>query len=275
MRTEGEFRALLVLLGDEDERVAGVARETLLNERDTAVPYLLEAAGTADPRLRGRVRLLLEEIRVTNLEAAWRQYVALPDDDFDLERGALLISGLLREVDSARVSGFLDAIAGMVRAHRVHVGPLQALSEVLFENMGFRGGDYGEPDNYYLVPALDRRTGIPIVLATLFVLVGRRIGLPVSGVAAPSHYLARVEDPEGPIFVDCYNRGRTYRQMTLIQWLEGRGVSRPEQYLTPCTHRFTLYRMLNNCERVHGETGDTRLAEAARRWREVLQTERA
>lgn len=274
MRTEGEFRALLVLLGDEDERVAAVARETLLKEQDAAVPYLLEAAGAPDPRQRGRVRLLLEELRLGALEERWRLYAAVPDDDLDLEQGCLLVSGLVRAVDPTRISGFLDAISGMVRAHMASVGPLQALSEVIFENMRFRGGDYAEPDNYYLVSALDRRTGIPIVLATLFVLVGRRVGLEVAGVAAPSHYLARVERAEGPLYIDCYNRGRTYRQETLVTWLEGRGVSRPEQYLNPCTHRFTLYRMLNNCERVHGDTGDGRLAEAARRWRELLQTER-
>lgn len=273
MRTEGELRALLVLLGDEDERVAAVAREALLKEQDAAVPYLLEAAGSADPRQRGRVRLLLEELRLSLLEEQWRQYTALPDDDLDLERGCLLLSGLVRETDLARSGGFFDAIGGMVRAHMAHVGALQALSEVVFENMRFRGGDYAEPDNYYVVPALDRRTGIPIVLSTIFVLVGRRVGLPVAGVAAPSHYLARVERPEGPLYVDCYNRGRTYRQETLVNWLEGRGVSRPQQYLAPCTHRFTLYRMLNNCERVHGETGDERLSEVARRWRDLLRVE--
>jgi len=260
VRTEGEFRALLVLLADEDER-------------DAALPYLFEAARSSDPGLRGRVRLLLEELRVAALEAEWRQHVARPDDDLDLERGCLLLSGMVREADAARVGSFLDAISGMVRAHMVHVSPLQALSEVVFDKMRFRGGDYADPDNY-LAPALDRRTGIPIVLATIFVLVGRRAGLPVSGVAAPSHYLARVERSEGQIFVDCYNRGRTYRQETLAAWLEGRGVARPRQYLAPCTHRFTLHRMLNNCERVHGETGNARLAVAARRWRDLLGAER-
>jgi regulator of sirC expression with transglutaminase-like and TPR domain len=272
--TEGELRALLVLLADDDAKVAALVRERLLAEREAAMPMLLEAAQGADPRVRGRVRLLLEELRLSDLEAVWREYAALPDDDLDLEQGCLLLSGLVRDQEHTQITGFLDAISGMVRAHLLHVGAVQALGEVIFDNMGFRGGEYDEPDNYYVATALERRVGIPIVLSAIYVLVGRRLGLPVAGVAAPSHYLARVEQPDGPIFIDCYNRGRTYRQETLVNWLEGRGVSRPEQYLSPCTHRFTLFRMLNNCERVHNETGDLRLAEVARRWREHLRAEK-
>lgn len=274
MRTEGEFRALLVLLGDDEERVAGVARAALLQERDAAVPYLMEGAAAADARLRGRARLLLEEMRILTLEEEWQAFGAAPDDDIDLEEGALLISSLVRDVDAGSVHSFLDAIGGMVRAHMATVNPVQALSEVLFENLGFKGGDYGEAENYYLVPALERRTGIPIVLCSLYVLVGRRLGLPVAGVAAPSHYLVRVERPDGPVFVDCYNRGRLYRSETLANWLEGRGLSEPEQYLGPCSNRFTLLRMMNNLERFYGDQNDVRMAGLVRRLRGYLEPNR-
>jgi regulator of sirC expression with transglutaminase-like and TPR domain len=181
---------------------------------------------------------------------------------------------LVRDVDAGSVHSFLDAIGGMVRAHMATVNPVQAISEVLFENLGFKGGDYGEAENYYLVPALERRTGIPIVLCSLYVLVGRRVGLPVTGVAAPSHYLVRVERADGPVFVDCYNRGRLYRPETLANWLEGRGLSEPEQYLGPCSNRFTLLRMMNNLERFYADQNDVRMAGLVRRLRGYLEPNR-
>ncbi|MDB4895915.1 MAG: hypothetical protein JWN15_2177, partial [Firmicutes bacterium] len=76
MRTEGEFRALLVLLSDEEERVASVAWETLLDEREAPVPYLQEAALTPYPLLRARPRMVLADNRLGALEQQWRAYTA-------------------------------------------------------------------------------------------------------------------------------------------------------------------------------------------------------
>lgn len=270
MRTEGELRALLVLLSDEEERVAAAAREALLKEREASVPYLEEAAGAPDPRLRGRARLMLQEMRLALVGDQWQELACRPDEAVDLEQGCLLLSNLVRRVDEKSMAGFLDAIAGMVRAHMASVGGLQALGEVLFDNLGFKGGEYGDPENYYVAPALERRTGIPIVLATVYVLVGKRVGLPVSGVAAPSHYVARFEGSDGPVYIDCYNRGRLYRQETLEGWLAGRGVADAGRYLEPAGARFTLVRMLNNLERFYTDAGDERLTALVRRMRNQM-----
>jgi regulator of sirC expression with transglutaminase-like and TPR domain len=274
MRTEGEFRALLVLLSDEAERVASVAWETLLAEREAAVPYLEEAALSPDPRLRGRARLVLADLRLGALEQQWRAYTALPDDDMDLEPGCLLLSHLTSgDVNDAAVRSFLDATAGLVRAHMVNVGGLQALNEVLFENLGFRGGDFEQPECHYLNSVLERRAGIPISLAAVYVLVGLRAGLPVSGVAMPGHYLTRYDGPEGPVFVDCYNRGRMYQPETLANVLANRGLTRTQQYLAPSSNRFTLFRMMNNLEQLYQQAEDLRMVRTIRRFRAQLRPE--
>lgn len=264
-RSEAELRALVALLADEQDRVASVAWETLLREREEARPYLLEVTGASDPRLRGRARRLLEEIRQAGMEDAWKAYLAQADDDLDLETGCLHLARLGGEVNEQAVRSFLDATAGMVRAHKVNTGGLQALGEVLFDNLGFRGGDMERPEHHYLTSVLERRVGIPISLATVYVLVGRRAGLPVSGVAAPERYLARYESPSGPMLVDCFNRGQVYPYEALVNVLKGRGV--PQRALSPTSHRFTFYRMLNNLEAVYEAAGNEPMASRVRRWR--------
>lgn len=270
MRTEGEFRALLVLLGDEAERVVSIASEALLEAGEDAVSYLEEASRGPDALVRGRARLLLDEARWRSIDQEWATYAALPDDDMDLEQGWLLLSHLSAAMDRKALGTFMDAIAGMVRAHMASVGGLQALGEVLFENLGFRGGAYENPEHHYVNSVLERRAGIPISLATLYVLIGRRLQLPVSGVAMPGHYLARYEQPEGPVFVDCYNRGHLYHYETLSELLVTRGPGFTERFLAPCSPRFTLFRMLNNLEKVYTDLGDQRLLERVQRWRSLL-----
>ena len=58
-----------------------------------------------------------------------------------------------------------------------------ALNDYLFDELRFVGNeaDYEDPRNSFLNEVLDRRTGIPITLALLYMEVARRAGLPVEG----------------------------------------------------------------------------------------------
>lgn len=274
MRTEAELQALLSLLADEQEGVARAAWDALFQAGEAALPYLQEAFDAPDIRLRGRVRALLEEIRLGELEHRWRQYLLAPDERLDLERGCLLLAAMGgAEVNEKAVQSFLDVMAGTVRAHMVVADGLQALGEVLFDNLGFRGGSYESPDHHYLPTVLERRRGLPIALAAVYILVGVRAGLPVYGVAMPDHFLALYEHADYPSYVDCYNRGKIYRHETLRNLLANRGVSAPDQILAPCSHRFILFRMLNNLDRLYADAANHRMAARVRRWRSYIQPE--
>lgn len=271
MRTEGELRALVSLLADEQEGVARTAWDALLEAGTAAVPFLEAAFDASDPRLRGRARFLLEEMRFQGAEERWVRFSSQGNEVMDLEEGWLLLSALGgAEVRERQVTSFLDAVAGTVRVHVPRVGGLQALNEALFDNLGFRGGDYDRPEHHYLPSVLERRRGLPIALAAVYILVGHRAGLPVFGVAMPDHFLALYQQADRPVYVDCFNRGQVYRYDELHHVLSKRGIASPERLLAPCNTRLILYRMLNNLERVYAAGQNERLAERVRRWRELL-----
>ena len=70
---------------------------------------------------------------------------------------------------------------------------VMALNRYLFGEMHFVGNEtqYEDPRNSFLNEVLDRRTGIPITLAVLYMEVARRAGLHVEGVNFPGHFLLR------------------------------------------------------------------------------------
>ena len=87
---------------------------------------------------------------------------------------------------------------GSRRAHRRHVGlpqeeTVRAFNEYLYDEQGFAGNRerYDDPRNSFLNEVLDRRTGIPISLAVVYLEVARRAGLRVDGVNFPGHFLLR------------------------------------------------------------------------------------
>jgi regulator of sirC expression with transglutaminase-like and TPR domain len=74
---------------------------------------------------------------------------------------------------------------------------ITVLNEYLFDEEGFSGNrdNYEDPRNSFLNEVLDRRTGIPISLAVIYMEVARRAGLEVTGINFPGHFLLRAASP--------------------------------------------------------------------------------
>ncbi len=157
--------------------------------------------------------------------------VSRPDEDLDLAAAALLIAE--REYEGLDVSvwlGRLDELAAAARRRGRDVG---AVRTTLFEELGFHGNqdDYYDPRNSFLNDVLERRTGIPITLAVVFLETAWRMGIDAVGIAYPGHFLVRV----GGLILDPFHGGRELDPASLS----------PEG-LAPASKRAILTRMLHN-----------------------------
>jgi regulator of sirC expression with transglutaminase-like and TPR domain len=184
--------------------------------------------------------------------------------DADLAAAALWIAAEeYPDLDHAAYLGYLDDVAGTVRQRLA--GDLDsdtargALAEEVFVRQGFAGNatEYYDPRNSYLNEVIDRRRGIPITLAVVYLSVGRRLGMPVHGVNAPGHFLVR----HGDRVLDPFASGRAVADGTLLEQLRQMGVSEPEQQLerlltTPPDTRAILVRMLGNLKANHLQRKD-------------------
>src|SRR5258705_7335365 len=78
---------------------------------------------------------------------------------------------------------------------------LATLNAYLYEELGFSGNrdHFDDPRNSLLNEVLDRRLGIPISLAIVYLEIGRRAGLRLEGVNFPGHFLVRAPAGAGAI----------------------------------------------------------------------------
>jgi regulator of sirC expression with transglutaminase-like and TPR domain len=131
----------------------------------------------------------------------------------------------------------------------------------LFEEEGFRGNsdEYYDPRNSFLNDVLDRRIGIPITLATVFIEVGARVGLEVAGVGLPGHFIVKVQAPEGDVLVDPFYGGTVLTEDDCQKRLDrisgGKMRLRP-QHLAPCPRKQMLVRMLANLKAIYVKAND-------------------
>lgn len=278
---EGQIRALIRLLSDEDERIARTISGKLVEIGDAAVPLLLEAE-IEQPEMARRIEEVLDEIRGTRLEAELREMVEQADEQqLDLETGAFLIARYAYPgIDPKAYSRKLDEMAWEVRdrlGRRVSgEEAVKALNRYLFTEQGFRGNtkNYYDAENSYLNRVLDRRTGIPISLSAIYLLVGRRLGLPVFGIGMPGHFLVKYESERYRMFIDCFNAGALLTEKDCARFLIQAGYGFDERYLQKSSTRAILARMIKNLVAIYGKLDDSVKATRLTRFLQILEGDR-
>jgi len=197
------------------------------------------------------------------------ELVARDDVRIDLAQACLMIAqDAYPDLDVERYLGDIERMAMRLRARVAQdVGAEErvvALNQYLFEDLGFQGNteEYYDPRNSYLNDVIDRRTGIPLTLAVVYMALGRRLGLPLEGVSFPGHFLVRLRLRAGTLVLDPFAGGVPLPEAELRARLarvippgatENVPVSQLplDQFLEPATNRQILARLLRNLKGIY------------------------
>ena len=237
---ESQIRALIRLLGDEDERIVKTISGKLIDFGDSAVP-LLQEAEIEQPEMAERIVTVLEEI-----QSYRRQLDRMAQD--------------VREQIGSRVSG---------------EETVKALNRYLFTEAGFRGNtkNYYEVENSYLNCVMDRRTGIPISLSTVYLLIGKRLHLPVQGIGMPGHFLVKFDSDRYKIFIDCFNGGALLTEKNCARFLTEAGYGFEDRFLQKSPTRAILARMVKNLLAIYNKLDEPLKKTRLPRFIEILGCE--
>jgi regulator of sirC expression with transglutaminase-like and TPR domain len=207
----------------------------------------------------------------TSLEA-FAGLVRCDDARIELARCCLLIAeDAYPGLDVEHYLAELERLALRLRAKLPQTADAEervmALNQFLFDELGYRGNvdEYYDPRNSYLNEVMERRTGIPITLAIVYLELGRRIGLPLEGVSFPGHFLVRLRLRSGTLILDPFGGGAPQSESELYERLkrvipQGSTGGVPvgelplDQFLEPATHRQILARVLRNLKAIYRDS---------------------
>ncbi|MCS6897886.1 MAG: transglutaminase-like domain-containing protein [Nitrospira sp.] len=273
---ESQIRALIRLLSDEDDRIVRTISGKLISIGTPAVP-LLQEAEIEQPEMADRIAVVLEEIHWNRIERELIDLSALPDQMMSLESGAFLIARYAYpSLEVTRYQAQLDLMAQEVRAR---IGcrssgdePINALNRYVFTEQGFKGNtkNYYEPENSYLNRVIDRRTGIPISLSVVYLLIGQRLNLPLVGIGMPGHFLVKYESPRYAVFIDCFNGGALLTERNCARFLTEAGYGFDDKYLQPSPVRAILARMAKNLCSIYAKMNEPVKTARLTRFMELL-----
>jgi regulator of sirC expression with transglutaminase-like and TPR domain len=254
-----KFRSLMKLMDDDDPLVSAAVERELLDGGDEIVRLLESEKANAELKVKKRIENLISRIYIDKLQ---KDYDLLLDfvshREFSLERALFLLAKpLYPEVDFVSVESQLNELANELRKKisdlEIPYDIIQRVNDFFLNDIGFAGNskDYYNPDNSMLHRVLETHRGIPISLGIIYILVGRRLNLPMFGVGAPAHFLVKfVPTSSGKEFyVDVFNGGRIMSRKEAEDFINDMGFSFEPRFLKDSSDLEILARTCRNIAR--------------------------
>lgn len=256
--SESRREALLTLLADEDAAVYQKIRQKILSLGPSASDWLRPHTLSRDPALRRRTQEIVLRFDRQSADNVFLGFCLKHGEELDLEEGAwLLAQTQYPEINTVGYRALLDSFADDLRERTEHSSDheelLKAVNKYLFQDLGFSGNeqDYYDPENSYLNRVLDRRTGNPINLCVLYMLLCRRLYLPVAGIGLPGHFLCRYQSSSAAVYIDAFHAGRLLNKADCVRYLLQGNYSVRDEYLAPLSPRRILLRICTNLHQVY------------------------
>ncbi len=271
---ESQKTALIKLLADEDPAVHEAVRSKILSLGPPARQWLQPHTLSSDPLLRRRSQELILHFDRHSADNAFVGFCLRHGEEFDLEEaGWLLARTQYPEINIEAYQALLDSFAGELHQRVSHYKKanliLGQVNDYLFNELSFTGNEqnYYDPENSFLNRLLDRRTGNPINLCLLYILIARRLHLPVVGVGLPGHFICRYQSSSEEIYIDAFNHGRQLTKADCIHHLVRGNYDINDDYLSPVSPRRMFLRICRNLHQIYLQL---EMAEPATRFQRYL-----
>jgi regulator of sirC expression with transglutaminase-like and TPR domain len=264
--SDKQKQSLFRLLANEEGQTLTLLKQQLLDKGEGAVPefegWLKEVNGSPAET---HIFDVVKQLKYGSCHKEFLDFCsqASISEDFDLEDGAFLLA--MTEFPATRMDKYRSVIDDLVAEIRIQMAregnpsAIRAVSHVLHEKFGFRGNreHYFDSDNTYINRLLDRKLGVPITLSLLYLILGKRLDVPIFGVALPGHFIVGWQGK----YFDPFNRGRPLKEEDCAKLVESHNQDFHQQYLMPATPHQVMGRMLRNLIRVYEKEEDhTRVA---------------
>jgi regulator of sirC expression with transglutaminase-like and TPR domain len=256
--SDSQRAALISLLGDEDPSVYETVLAKLLSYGPEVVTWLRPYLLSDEPLLRRRAQRIILSFERKSADDDFLGFCVTRGEDLPLETGVWMLSQTqYPEINTAAYEALFDAYAAVLRTRIDFTGSpeeiLDGLNRYLFHELNFKPNEanYYDPDNSYLNRVMDKRTGNPISLCTVYLLLGRRLKLPITGIGLPGHFVCRYQTSTAEIYIDAFNRGKLLTKADCIKYLLHTHHGLEEGYLAPVTPRRMLLRMCANLHQIY------------------------
>jgi regulator of sirC expression with transglutaminase-like and TPR domain len=173
--------------------------------------------------------------------------------NYELESGYFLLNQVDNpELKVADLMVRMDDIA--LRCQTLFIASLsprdrcRILNSVIFHEYRFTGNwsDFNNPKNTFIHNLFETKKGLPISLAILYLMVGRRLELDLEPVAISGRFMVGCFLEKEPFFIDVFENGIFRSLEDLLYYLEANELDANLGHFGPCPIGEVLCRCCRN-----------------------------
>lgn len=267
-----EFEHLVKLLDDEDEKIYSNIKDRFISFGDQSSDYLKQYLNDENILIKKRANEIFSILNFENIAEKFR-VVSLKNENEILEEAIFLLASFeypgvdfndyKKELDKMALDielRFLENNTGRKRLETLEM--LNTVNNYLFFEKGFKGNavNYYDPDNSYLNKVMDTKLGIPVSLSILYLLISKRLDLPIFGISLPGHFIVKYSDPEEEYFIDPFNNGVIISMKEAKEFIKKIGMSQKNfdsiPYLKNSSDKETILRVMRNLVEIYKKQSD-------------------
>ncbi len=259
---ENELKALVSLLEDEDVEVIRHVEDKIISIGNGVIPFLEnEWESSFNPNFQRKIEDLIHTLQFDFLKIKLQKWAN--HGDKDLLEGVWIVATyqypdleldfLIKKIDELYnqiLSNFKDDVEP--------VDQIKLINSALFEKLKFRANtkNFHSPGNSMINVVLETHRGNPISLCILYILVSRKLGLPVYGVNLPNLFMCTYKNENNQFYINAFNKGLIFSKKDIENYVQQLHLNPMELFFEPCKNEDIIKRILRNLVISFEKNGD-------------------
>jgi regulator of sirC expression with transglutaminase-like and TPR domain len=247
-----ELNALVSLLDDSDSEVRSHVRDRILALGTDIIPFLEKKwEDSFNPDIQKEIEELVHDLQFSLLKlrlSDWKN-----SEDRDLLTGLWIINTYqYPDIEFDKLNAEMHQIYFEVwTAFSNELQPMdqiKVINNVLFNTLRFSANtkNFHSPANSMISSVLDSKRGNPLTLCSIYLLVARKLGLPVYGVNLPNLFVLTYKSVDVNFYINAFNKGLIFSKKDVTNYLDHLKIEPKLEFYEPCSHLAIIQRMLRN-----------------------------
>ena len=250
--SENELHALVSLLDDSDREVKSHVIDKLISIGHPVIPFLEKKwEESFNPAIQKEIEDLVHKLQFSQLKERLIDWKSSPEQD--LLTGLWIINTYqYPDLEFEKLNADMHQIYFEVwTAFKNDLLPyeqVRIINGVLFNSLRFSANtkNFHSPGNSMLSNVLETKKGNPISLCAIYLLVAKKLGLPIYGVNLPNLFVLTYKSSDASFYINAFNKGLIFSRKDIVNYLEHLKIESREVFFEPCSNQDIITRTLRN-----------------------------